>query len=158
MWPSPRRASESCCTPPFLCYRILLPPLPLRLLHQHLRYALRLGLRRIEQLLRIVQLLPAALTRRFGLVLEIKGSEIVIGGPERTSAIPQLRWLVPSTFRDDARAKRLSALTVPKECEPLGKARAPEINRVCLELAYHFLCFIRTSRAARGEQDRGTVR
>jgi hypothetical protein len=63
---------------------------PLALLHQHLRYALRLGLRRTEQLLRIVQLLPAALTRRFGFVLEIKGSEIVIGGPERTPAIPPI--------------------------------------------------------------------
>ena len=51
------------------CCRILLPPLPLRLLHQHLRYALRLELRRTEQSLRIVQLLPAALTRSSSLVL-----------------------------------------------------------------------------------------
>jgi hypothetical protein len=89
------------------CCRILLPPLPLRLLHQHLRCTLRLELRRTEQLLRIVQLLPAALTRRVGLVLEIEGSEIVIGDLERTSAIPQFRWVVPSTFRDGAQAKRL---------------------------------------------------
>jgi hypothetical protein len=46
------------------CCRILLPPLPLRLRHRHLRCTLRLELRRTEHLLRI------ALTR--ALVLSLK--------------------------------------------------------------------------------------